>query len=150
MERDDVTPWYRHGLRFECTRCGNCCGGGTPGFVWVDDAEIRRLARRLGLSESEVRRCYTRHVPGWGTSLTETEGYDCVFYDHALGCTVYEDRPLQCRTWPFWDRVLASPRTWEIEAEECPGMNQGRRFDLVRIETLRRDDGLIRHGDDTT
>ncbi len=145
MERDDDRPWYREGLRFECTRCGNCCGG-SPGYVWVDDEDLRRLARRLGLAEEELRRRYTRYVPGWGTSLTETEGYDCIFYDRDQGCTVYEDRPCQCRTWPFWDRVLASKRTWEIEAQGCPGMNRGRHFDLVRIEVFRSDDGLVRKG----
>ena len=30
-------PWYRDGLRFECTRCGHCCTG-APGYVWVDAA----------------------------------------------------------------------------------------------------------------
>jgi len=145
MGRDDDTLWYRDGLHFECTRCGNCCGGGTPGYVWVDEDEIQRLARRLGLSGAELRRRYTRHVPGWGRSLTEKEDFDCIFYDRSQGCTVYEDRPRQCRTWPFWNRVLASRRTWEIEAESCPGMDQGRHFDLVRIERLRRDDGIARH-----
>lgn len=143
MERDNDTPWYQEGLRFECTRCGNCCGGGTPGYVWVDDEEVMRLAEGLGLSEKELRQRYTRNVPGWGLSLKEKEGYDCVFYDRARGCTVYPDRPRQCRTWPFWDRVLCSPRTWEIEAESCPGMDQGPVVDLVQIEALRSDDGIV-------
>lgn len=135
-------PWYRDGLRFECTRCGRCCGG-TPGFVWVTDAEIAALARRFGLSQAEFRHRYTRRVDGYGISLTETDDYDCVFLDHDQGlCTVYEDRPRQCRTYPFWGKVLASPATWELEAEQCPGIRQGRRWRLTQIRPLARDDGI--------
>jgi Fe-S-cluster containining protein len=134
-------PWYKNGLRFECTRCGNCCGG-EPGYVWVDKEEIAALAQRLGLREAEFRRRYTFLVSGRGVSLTETNAHDCIFYDQKQGCTVYEDRPQQCRTWPFWDRVLASPRTWEIEADDCPGMNHGRLHDLVQIRSQAERDGL--------
>ena len=35
MNADESAPWYRDGLRFTCTRCGNCCTG-APGYVWVD------------------------------------------------------------------------------------------------------------------
>jgi Fe-S-cluster containining protein len=139
----DEQPWYQEGLRFECTRCGNCCGG-APGFVWVTDEEIGALARRRGEDETVFRKRYTRRVRGMGISLTETDNYNCIFYDNHRGCTVYEDRPRQCRTWPFWGRVVASPATWEIEASDCPGMNQGQRHDLVQIETLRRSDGLCK------
>lgn len=135
-------PWYRDGLRFECTRCGHCCGG-APGHVWVDDAEIAGLAERLELSEEEFRRRYTLKVPGYGISLTETDDFDCIFYDRSKGCTVYEDRPRQCRTWPFWGKILTSPRTWEIEARDCPGMNQGRRWSAEEIHAfVAEDDGL--------
>ena len=36
-------PWFSQGLRFTCSQCGNCCSGG-PGFVWVSDEEIAKLA----------------------------------------------------------------------------------------------------------
>ena len=45
-------PWYQEGLRFACTRCGDCCGGG-PGTVRANGAEIAALARRLSMSEVE-------------------------------------------------------------------------------------------------
>ena len=35
--------WYKDGLAFTCTQCGNCCTGG-PGYVWLSDAEIDRFA----------------------------------------------------------------------------------------------------------
>lgn len=70
---------------------------------------------------------YCRWVPaGTGReqlSLREKPGYDCVFWDG--GCVVYEARPLQCRTFPFWPSVLASEEAWEETAAECPGMGRG-------------------------
>ncbi len=133
--------WFRDGVRFACTRCGNCCGGG-PGFVWVNKEEIRNLAERLGLSERAFRKRFTMRTPKGGVSLREKANYDCIFYDPKSGCTVYEDRPRQCRTWPFWDKVMASPATWDIEAETCPGMNQGPRHEAKEILRVLEDDGI--------
>ena len=40
-------PWYRDGLRFECSQCGDCCTG-APGYVWVNKEEIASLASEAG------------------------------------------------------------------------------------------------------
>ena len=69
---------------------------------------------------------YTRRLRRGDISLREKRGGDCVFYDRkAKGCGVYEDRPRQCRTWPFWRLVIDSEARWREEARECPGTNQG-------------------------
>ena len=57
------------------------------------------------------------------------------------GCRVYEDRPRQCRTWPFWRGVVHSRERWDEEAADCPGMNGGRRFEAAEIEASLRADG---------
>lgn len=132
--------WYDDGLRFTCTQCGNCCKGG-PGTVRVSDAEIAAIAERLGLSGDEFRARYTRTLRGGDISLTEKENYDCVFYARSVGCTAYEDRPRQCRTWPFWNSVVFSSESWDEAAETCPGMNSGDRYDGGEIASLARDDG---------
>jgi Fe-S-cluster containining protein len=118
-------PWYQDGLRFACTRCGNCCRG--AGTVRVSDVEIAALARRLELTDAQFRAMYTRRLRGGEVSLRERANRDCVFYERREpGCRVYEDRPAQCRTWPFWPSVLHSPERWQEEAAGCPGMNRGR------------------------
>ncbi|MEP0846600.1 MAG: YkgJ family cysteine cluster protein [Phycisphaerae bacterium] len=121
------TPWYADGLRFTCTRCGNCCTG-PPGFVWVGDDEVRRLAEFTGMSLDQFRQQHTRRI-GLRWSLLERPNGDCEFLardaDGHACCTVHPVRPLQCRTWPFWDSNLRSPRTWQITARNCPGMNAG-------------------------
>jgi hypothetical protein len=54
------------------------------------------------------------------------------------GCSIYQVRPLQCRTWPFWDGNLASKDAWDIASKKCPGMDRGgREFSREKIESLR-------------
>jgi Fe-S-cluster containining protein len=132
--------WYRGGLRFQCTGCGACCRG-APGRVHVSDAEIAVLARRLELSDAEFRALYTRRLRGSEISLRERRNGDCVFWSEQQGCRVYGDRPRQCRSYPFWASILHSPERWQQEAESCPGMDTGPRWDAASIERLRRDDG---------
>ena len=134
-------PWYQDGLRFTCTQCGNCCTGAS-GYVWVNDQESAALAARLGLDEQSFRRKYTRAVKNLGTSLTEKANNDCVFYDHGKGCTVYLDRPKQCRTWPFWKPVVDTRGDWQDAARNCPGMSKGRLHEAAAITASAADDGL--------
>lgn len=128
-------PWYADGLRFACTGCADCCTG-SPGYVWVNQAEIDALAARLELSVAEFERRYVRQI-GVRRSLNElkSKNYDCVFLDaETRKCTVYEQRPRQCRTWPFWDSNLASPEAWRQTCEVCPGSGHGKLYSIEAVE----------------
>ena len=132
-------PWYQDGLRFTCTRCGNCCTG-APGYVWVSDEELAALAAVGGESVDEVRDLYTRFTSR-GRTLREKANGDCVFYDRQAGCTVYAVRPAQCRTWPFWESNVATPQAWEHTCTVCPGSGQG---ELISAEEITRRLKIIR------
>lgn len=128
------SPWYADGLRFECSQCGNCCTG-QPGYVWVDEAEIQRIAELLEVSIGEVRLLHTRLVRG-RLSLNEFANGDCTFFDPATRrCRVYPARPKQCRTWPFWRSNLVSEENWNITESVCPGAGCG---DLVTLKEIQR------------
>ena len=44
-------------------------------------------------------------------SLVEFPNGDCVFFHgESRTCQVYPVRPRQCRTWPFWNSDLSSPK----------------------------------------
>ena len=47
--------------------------------------------------------------------LKRTEG-SCIFLDPAGQCTIYDARPVQCRTYPFWPSLLDSLEDWNDEA----------------------------------
>jgi Fe-S-cluster containining protein len=132
----DASPWYSGGLAFECTRCGHCCTG-APGYVWVRDAEIARLAEHLGMTREAFSRRFVRQV-GPRRSLIERDNGDCVFWDRQDGCTVYEARPEQCRTWPFWPENIESQRAWERAGRKCPGIDRGAYFSVEQIEEAAR------------
>ncbi len=122
---EEAESWFEDGVRFRCLgpECGDCCSGKHgPGAVWLGREDLQRLASHFDLSVAELRRRYVRRL-GRRASLRERANFDCIFYRAVEGCTVYEARPLQCRTYPFWGRILASPRTWELEAEKCPGID---------------------------
>ncbi|MBI4575966.1 MAG: YkgJ family cysteine cluster protein [Planctomycetes bacterium] len=129
-------PWYAEGLRFSCTRCGRCCGG-SPGYVWVEPEEMDRLARHLGMGLDAFTRQHVRRVGG-RDSLREREDYTCIFWDAARGCTVYEARPGQCRSFPFWPENLASREAWGRVEADCPGSGspEGRLHTREEIEAM--------------
>lgn len=132
-EKNSDAPWYADGLRFNCTGCGDCCTGG-PGYVWVNQAEINALAARLNLPVAEFEKRFVRQV-GLRRTLKERKNYDCVFLDgESRKCTVYEDRPRQCRTWPFWNSNLKSPEAWQQTCEVCPGSGQGKLYSIDVID----------------
>jgi Fe-S-cluster containining protein len=133
MPCGDDQPWYRDGLRFRCTRCGNCCTG-EPGNVWVDDAEIDALSAFVGEARAEFVARFTK-LGHRGRTLREKSNGDCVFYDREQGCTVYAVRPRQCRTWPFWESNVRTEAAWERTRSVCPGAGTG---DLIPAEEITR------------
>lgn len=129
-------PWYSEGLCFECRRCGNCCGG-APGYVWVDVADVKAMADFLGMPAARFSQQHVRRV-GMRLSLLELPDGDCEFLtrdaDGKTGCAIHAVRPLQCRTWPFWESNMKSRKTWKIASRGCPGINQGEVHSLPVIE----------------
>jgi hypothetical protein len=130
MEKD---PWYRDGLRFQCTGCGDCCTG-APGYVWVNKEEIAALAQSAGLSVEDFEKKYVRRV-GVRKSLKEFPNGDCVFFNHETRrCQAYELRPRQCRTWPFWGSNIVTPEAWKATCRDCPGAGTGPVVSLEEIQ----------------
>jgi Fe-S-cluster containining protein len=131
-------PWYADGLQFECTQCGRCCGG-APGFVWVNASEISAMAEEQGAASiADFEAQFVRKV-GARKSLREFENGDCIFLDpQKRTCTLYNSRPRQCRTWPFWDSNLKTPEEWAHTCEVCPGAGEGKLYSLEVIETQRK------------
>ena len=138
---DSKQQWYSGGLRFTCTSCGNCCTG-PPGAVWVTIEETKAMASKLGVQADVFLRTHVRRI-GSRLSLTEqlTEyGHDCVFLDRQsipgkAICGVYEARPVQCRTWPFWPENLLDRQAWDQARHDtpCPGMGHGRHHSAEQI-----------------
>ncbi|MDR2433205.1 MAG: YkgJ family cysteine cluster protein [Treponema sp.] len=130
-----MEPFFASGLRFSCKRCSACCRH-ESGFVFLSKRDLSLLAVERQMGYTEFVKVYCRWVPGERggecLSLKEKSNYDCIFWDQ--GCTVYEVRPVQCRTFPFWRNVLSSPTAWELAASGCPGIGGGILHSRDRIE----------------
>lgn len=134
------TPWFKDGLRFKCTQCGDCCTG-APGYVWVNKAEIEALAAKVGLETAEFARRYVRDV-GVRKSLIEFPNGDCVFFDgQTRKCQVYDARPRQCRTWPFWESNIRTEEAWQQTCAVCPGSGKSA---LVPVEEVLKQARVFR------
>ncbi|PHR97750.1 MAG: hypothetical protein COA78_27155 [Blastopirellula sp.] len=131
-------PWYAEGLRFECSECGNCCTG-APGYVWLNQDEIQKMAETVEMAVEEFEQTYVRKV-GMRKSLKEHSNGDCVFFDNKTRhCQVYSARPRQCKTWPFWDSNLKTEQEWKETCDFCPGSGTGPLYDIETIEQRRRE-----------
>uniref|UniRef100_A0A7S4MC41 YkgJ family cysteine cluster protein n=1 Tax=Odontella aurita TaxID=265563 RepID=A0A7S4MC41_9STRA len=143
-QREESDPWFVKAdsdadvdgerkapppLPFECTGCGKCCK--TRGDVYLSPSETRSAAALLGLSIGDFKRRYVAEEEvtaamsldplepggetGW-TVLRHREGDgSCVFLGEDNMCGIYEARPLQCSTYPFWPRIMASRELWNEE-----------------------------------
>ena len=107
----------------KCSQCeGNCCIG-ESGYIWISKEEIDKLSNHLNLSQNELRDKYLKKV-GYKYSIIERkideENYSCIFFDlDKKQCSIYEYRPVQCRTFPFWDYF--KNRVTEVQ-KECPAI----------------------------
>jgi len=54
------------------------------------------------------------------------------------GCAIYDVRPTQCQTWPFWPSNLRSPDDWNTAAQKCPGINKGKFYSFDEIEKIKK------------
>src|SRR3990167_2164200 len=129
--KDQDNIWYKDGLRFKCTECGKCCGG-APGYVWLTDFDIQRLAKHLGITENELLMKHCRQVGNRYSLKERTITYNCIFLKDNR-CSVYDGRPTQCRTYPFWGKNVASKRAWNATDIDCEGVNSPG-ADFIRSE----------------
>lgn len=134
-------PWYKDGLNFACNGCGKCCSG-PPGYIWISQEEMAAIAERLNLPIREFQQKYTRYVHGKYSlreKTTDHQTFDCVFLS-GKKCTIYDLRPKQCRTFPWWPGVLESKETWDETASYCEGITSDAPVvTFNEIETVRID-----------
>jgi Fe-S-cluster containining protein len=105
-----------------CASCkGKCCTG-ESGYIWVNDEEILTFIEFLGIKREEFVLQYLQRINSSYTlkEVNFKNGYACIFFDEKIqGCGVYDIRPKQCRTFPFWDYFKNHQK--ELE-DECIGI----------------------------
>jgi hypothetical protein len=136
--------FYSDGLHFECTGCGACCKLG-GGFVYPSLEDVGFAAKHLDLSVKGFTETYMELHKG--EYVFKNNGDNCIFYGEN-GCTIYEARPIQCRTYPFWKANLRSKYRWKMTEEECEGVGQGKLFSHEEIEAIKNQNSQTPAGPD--
>jgi len=128
-----MKPWWADGVRFACQGSGRCCvSRGAYGYVYLTLEDRRRLAAALGLPTRRFTQLHCAKTDGY--FHLKDDGPDCRFLVDRR-CSVYEARPTQCRTWPFWPENMPA-RAWTAIAAFCPGVGQGAKVPAARIEAV--------------
>ena len=90
--------------KIDCLQCANCCKNYSPRFKTPD---IKRISKVLGLRESEFIEKYLL-VDEEGDFIVNTK--PCPFLGADNFCSIYEDRPSDCRRFPYTDEDVIIKR----------------------------------------
>jgi Fe-S-cluster containining protein len=126
--------FWSEGIRFECQGSGKCCVSRDDyGYVYLSLADQKRFAKYFKLSLKDFRKKYCERTEGFWHLTNPTSA--CQFLQDKR-CTVYEARPTQCRTWPFWPENMKA-KVWNEEvASFCPGVGKGRLYSAKEIKGI--------------
>ncbi len=106
-----------------CKTCSGKCCRGFGGYVWISMEELKKMAGTRNMDVALFSMQYVRKVQD-RLSLKErviNGEYFCCFFDRIdCQCTIYQSRPKQCRTFPFWNQFKKEPQELFLE---CPGVS---------------------------
>ena len=126
------------GLQWTCQGSGKCCvSRGEYGFVYLDLKDRQRFAKYLKISTQKFTSQYCHKTDDGYFHLKQHKNEtECIFLKNNK-CGVYQARPTQCRTWPFWPEVL-NAKAWKNEvAKFCPGVGKGKTWSAKEVEAIK-------------
>lgn len=100
----------------DCMQCAHCCKRYSPRFKQPD---IKRISKALQLEESVLIEKYLR-IDEDGDYVTHS--VPCPFLGNDNRCSIYEDRPSDCKRFPYTDEdiILKRPRLTLKNSTFCP------------------------------
>jgi len=105
----DIVTKEGYPYSFDPSACAICqakCCTGESGYIYVNKSEIEGIAKFLDIPLRDFVDMYL-FKKMYKYSIKEVQygdSFECVFYDReSNGCKIYQCRPKQCRTFPFWD-----------------------------------------------
>ena len=100
----------------DCLKCANCCKRFSPRFKGPD---IKRISKVMGMKEGDFIGKYLRQDED-GDYVANT--LPCPFLEKDNKCRIYEDRPSDCRRFPYTDEdvLLKRPVLTQKNSTFCP------------------------------
>ncbi|MBC7554580.1 MAG: YkgJ family cysteine cluster protein [Taibaiella sp.] len=90
--------------KIDCLQCANCCRNHSPRFKQPD---IKRIAKSLRIKEGDLVARYLR-LDNEGDYVTNSK--PCPFLAEDNTCNIYDDRPSDCRRYPYTDEDVLLKR----------------------------------------
>lgn len=90
--------------KIDCLQCANCCRNYSPRFKTPD---VKRIAKHLRMKESVFIETYLK-VDDDGDFVVKS--MPCPFLGADNFCTIYEERPSDCRRFPYTDEDVIIKR----------------------------------------
>lgn len=90
--------------KIDCLDCARCCKNHSPRFKQPD---IKRIAKGLRIKEGDLVQQYLK-LDADGDYVTRTS--PCPFLATDNTCNIYEDRPSDCRRYPYTDEDVLLKR----------------------------------------
>lgn len=87
-----------------CLSCGNCCKRYSPRFKTPD---IKRISKLLGMKAGQFIENFLQEDQDGDFVLQQTP---CPFLGNDNYCSIYEDRPSDCKRFPYTDEDVLVQR----------------------------------------
>lgn len=115
--------------QIDCLACARCCKNHSPRFKQPD---IKRIAKALRIKEGELVSRYLK-LDTDGDYVTQQS--PCPFLAEDNTCNVYDDRPSDCRRYPYTDEDVLLKRVQLTlkNATVCPATHRVLE-ELLRLE----------------
>lgn len=102
--------------QIDCLQCARCCKNYSPRFKPTD---IKRISKFLKITETEFIKKYLRYDEDGDYVAVSLP---CPMLGDDNRCMVYEERPSDCRRFPYTDEdvILKRPKLTQKNSSFCP------------------------------
>ena len=127
---------YPSHIRFGCLKCALCCGN-----TQEKTRHIILLRKEAEEISKKIQQPITKFSvpiegkPPYVFEMKKKKDGKCIFLDNDR-CSIYPERPLVCRFYPFELKPQQEQTFNFIPTEECPGINTGLELDLTFFKNL--------------
>jgi len=123
-------------IRFKCTGCGACClGSADENMIELAKGEVELISQHLDMSPGTFTEKFLVELDNLEQGIRINQQGRCVFLQKNNRCAIYQVRPRQCQTYPYWPEIMATQSGWDNESYRCEGINTG---DVVLIEQIEQ------------
>jgi Fe-S-cluster containining protein len=129
---------YPTGVRFQCVKCGICCGDTKEKIRHI--LLLRTEAEQITTATSQPISKFTVKIKDkapYSYEMKKTKDGKCVFLENNR-CVIYAVRPLICKFYPFELKIAHGGKHMFRYTLECSGINKGRMLSKNYFRKLLR------------